>query len=401
MLKGLAFTLVLSGALFVTGAGAACAQQLRPDAFMSTEIALPPAEAARQVEMTAAALSSLAPQRPGVIDTYVLSASFWNDPVFESEAKEAAAILARRYDAAERTIILSAGRGGGQRLYPAATPDNFQAALGKIGATIDPSEDLVVVFVTSHGGQDGAVALQEKDRLAGALRANHLRASLQQAGIRNKVLIISACFSGHFIPPFISDPGAIVLTAAAADKTSFGCEPSRDWTFFGDALFNHALRGGESLTEAYEDALKLISAWEGDLHAKWEAMTPAQKKQSPEPLSSNPQSNIGDVVESLVAKAEGYGIALNCAGHLTFALDRAKTGRPLKGLGDVQVLQTARTGAETTAAAEGGARKRSSQDVAKAIAASAASVLQAFASQPADVTARAAKCSASASGHAD
>jgi hypothetical protein len=31
----------------------------------------------------------------------------------------------------------------------------------------------------------------------------------------------------------------VVLTAAAADKTSFGCEPSRDWTFFGDALFNH------------------------------------------------------------------------------------------------------------------------------------------------------------------
>jgi hypothetical protein len=395
MLKGLASTLVLSGALLVTGAGAACAQQLRADAFMATEIALPPAEAARQVEMMAAALSSLAPQRPGVTDTYVLSVSFWNDPVFESEAKEAAAILARRYDASERTIILSAGRGGGQRVYPAATPDNFQAALGKIGATIDSNEDLVVVFVTSHGGQDGAVALQEKDRLGGALRANHLRASLQQAGIRNKVLIVSACFSGHFIPPFISDPGAIVLTAAAADKTSFGCEPSRDWTFFGDALFNHALRGGENLTEAYDDALKLISMWEGDLHAKWEAMTPAQKKQSPEPLPSNPQSNVGDVVESLVAKAEAYGIAVNCAGHLSFALDRAKTGRPLKGLGDVQVLQAARTAIEASAGAEGATRKRSPQDVAKAIAASGASVLQAFASQPADVTARASKCSGS------
>jgi hypothetical protein len=399
MLKRLVFTLALSGALFVTGAGIAHGQQ-QTDAFIATEIALPPAEAARQVEMMATALSSLAPQQPGVTNTYVLSASFWNDPVFEAEAKEAAAILARRYDAAERTIILSAGRGGGQRAYPAATPDNFQAALGKIGAIIDPSEDLVIVFVTSHGGQDGAVALQEKDRLGGALRANHLRASLQQAGIRNKVLIVSACFSGHFIPPFISDPGAMVLTAAAADKTSFGCEPSRDWTFFGDALFNHALRGGESLTQAYDDALKLISTWEGDLHAKWEAMTPAQKKQSPEPLPSNPQSNVGDTIEPLVAKAEAYGTAVNCAGHLTFALDRAKTGRPLKGLGDVQALQTARTATEARAGAQGAVRKRSPQDVAKAIAASAASVLQAFASQPADVTARAAKCSVSGAGQA-
>ena len=91
-----------------------------------------------------------------MVDTYVLSASFYNDPVFESEAKEAAAVLARRYDAEGRTIILSAGRGATvARTYPAASPNNFQAALGKIGATIDPNEDLVVVFVTSHGGQDG------------------------------------------------------------------------------------------------------------------------------------------------------------------------------------------------------------------------------------------------------
>jgi len=406
MLKRLALATALSLALL--GTGAAHAQRLPPGqpqrpidplggAFGVTEAAMPPAEAARQVEMMAAALSSLQPQRPGVVDTYILSVSFWNDPVFEAEAKEAAAILARRYDAPDRTIILSAGRGGGApRTYPAATPNNFQAALGKIGATIDPAEDLVILFMTSHGAQDGTVALQEKDRMGGGLRVLPLRASLQQAGIRNKVVIVSACFSGHFIAPFISDPGAMVLTAAAADKTSFGCEPSRDWTYFGDALFNHALRGGAPLIEAYDDALKLITVWEDDLRAKWDTLTAAQKKQSPEPLPSNPQSNIGDVIEPLVMRAELYGIAVNCAGHLSFALDRAKTARPLKGLGDVQALQIARTAAEARASAEGLARKRSQQDTARAIVASAASVLQMFSAQPADVTARTARCAAPA-----
>ncbi|MDP3736641.1 MAG: C13 family peptidase [Hyphomonadaceae bacterium] len=401
MLKKLALGLALCGAL-LAGAGSAGAQQGRqlapvdPSAgFGVGEGAMQPAEAAAQVELAAKALSQIAPQRPGVVDAYVLSVSFYNDPVFEKEASEAAAILGRRYDAAERTIILSAGRGANvARTYASASPNNFNAALGKIAATMDLNEDLLVLFMTSHGSQDGTVAIMEKGRMQGGLRPLQLRLALQQAGIRNKVVIVSACFSGNFIPPFISDPGATILTAAAADKTSFGCEPSRDWTFFGDALFNHAMRGGQGLNEAYRDALTLISGWEADLHKQWEAMPPAQKKNSPEPEPSNPQNNLGDNVIPLVEKAEAYGLAVNCAGHLGFALDRARSGRPLKGLADMQVIQTSKAAVDARAMSEGATRKRSSQDVAKAIAVTSASTAQLFSAQPADVTSRAARCAA-------
>ena len=397
MLKGLALAGALCGAALAADAASAQQQQgLDPASFAAGETAFAPAEAARQAELIAASLNAIPPQRAGVVDTYVLSAAFWDDPVFESEAKEAAAILGRRYDASDRTIILTAGKGGGARTYPAASPNNFQAALGKIGATIDPNEDLVVVFMTSHGGPDGTVAIQEKQRLMGGVRALNLRSSLQQAGIKNKLVIVSACFSGNFIPPFIRDPDATVLTAAAADKTSFGCEPSRDWTFFGDALFNHALRGGAGLIRSYNDALTLISAWEDDVHAKWVAMTPSQKKATAEPQSSNPQNNLGDNVTGVIDKAEAYGLAVNCAGHLGFALDRARSGRPLKGLADMQKISTAKADAEARASSEGAARKRSQQDTARAIAAAAASVLQVFNAQVADVTSRAAYCVAPA-----
>jgi len=384
--------------LIAAGAGTAAAQQQQgPPPFGASEAALPPGEALKQVELMAQTLAQLQPQRPGVVDTYVLSASFYNDPVFESEAKEAAAVLARRFDAEGRTIILSTGRGANvPRTYPSATPNNFQAALGKIGATIDPNEDLVIVFTTSHGGQDGTVALMEANRMQGGLRPLSLRTALSQAGIRNKVIIVSACFSGHFILPFSSDPGALVLTAAAADKTSFGCEPSRDWTYFGDALFNHALRGGSSLLESYDDALSLIATWEKDLHVKWEALPASQKKPGTEPLPSNPQSNVGDAVDSVVAKAEAYGLAINCAAQLSVAVDRAKTGRPFKGLSDWAALSTAQLAAQARAVAEGAKRQRSTSDVAKAVAATAAGVLQLYNAQPADVTSRTAKCAAPA-----
>jgi hypothetical protein len=394
MLKGLA----LGSALLVTvglAPGAALAQQQRDPLagqFGVMEVAMSPADAARDVELIGSALANLPPQRPGVVDTYVLSASFWNDPVFEREASEAAGILGRRYDATERTVILSAGRGPTTpRTYASSTPNNFNAALGKIGKIIDPKEDLVVVFFTSHGGQDGAVAIQEKGRMGGALRALNLRTALQQAGIGNKLVIVSACFSGHFILPF-SDPNTVVLTAAAADKTSFGCEPSRDWTFFGDALFNHALRGGSNIIDSFDEARALITRWEGDVHATWEAAPAAQRARQPAPQQSNPQSNVGDSALAVISAAESYGNSISCAGHLSFALDRAKTGRPLKGISDLAAITSTQSAAQGRASSQGAARGRSQQETARAIAATAANVLQVFNAQTADVTAHAVKC---------
>jgi hypothetical protein len=366
--------------------------QLPPDAILAQEIALSPAEAAKQVDLISAALSAVPPQRPGVIDTYVLSVSFWNDPQFEQEAKEAAAILGRRFDAVDRTVFLSAGQSGLEHKFPVATPNNFNAALGKIGATIDPKEDLVVIFMTSHGSPDGSVALMEKNRLSGALRPEPLKAALDQAGIRNKVVIVSACFSGHFVPVFFSDPNAAILTAAAPDRTSFGCQVIGDWTYFGDALFNHALRGARSLSDSYEDALKIITHLEDDLHKEWVNMPPAQKRQTPEPMPSNPQGNVGAQIGPMVEKAEAFGLAVTCAGHLSLAYDRARVGRPLKGLNDAAALLAAKNAYEAKAQKEGALRKRTPQEIGKAFGASASSVLQLFNAQQADVTARAAEC---------
>ena len=76
---------------------------------------------------------------------------------------------------------------------------------------------------------------------------------------------------------------------------------------------------------------------------------------------------IGNVI-ALVEKAEAYGIAVNCAGHLAFALDRARSGRPLKGLSDMQAIQSAKASTDAAAISEGATRKRSSQDVDRRVA---------------------------------
>ncbi len=75
------------------------------------------------------------------------------------------------------------------------------------------------------------------------------------------MLVLSACYSGSFVSD-LSDDNTLILTAARSDRTSFGCSNEREWTFFGDAYFNHALRKERSFIRAYERARVLIESWE-------------------------------------------------------------------------------------------------------------------------------------------
>ena len=88
-----------------------------------------------------------------------------------------------------------------------------------------------------------------------------LAAALEQEGIKNRLVIVSACFAGIFVPPLANDD-TIVLTAADAKNTSFGCGAERDWTYFGDALFRQSLRHGRDLQQAFDNARSLIHGWE-------------------------------------------------------------------------------------------------------------------------------------------
>lgn len=285
ILAGAALASVLAGSAFAQQGGG----QRDPfnGQFGAVEIAAAPAEAARQAAALGAALDALAPQRPGELDVYIIAASLWSDPVFEREATQAAAALAQHLGAQQRAIVLSAG-GELTRTLPAAGPNDLAAAIGRVGALADPAEDLVVVFLTSHGQPNGSIALREAQRLAAQLRPAHLRDLLAAAGVANRVVIVSSCFSGAFIPPLM-DERTIVLTAAQSDRSSFGCQPEREWTFFGDALFAQALPRERSLLDAFERAKGLIAQWE------------RERNLSP---PSNPQAHVGSRAAALLAEAE-------------------------------------------------------------------------------------------------
>ena len=206
-----------------------------------------------------AALSALAPQTPGAADAYVLTIALDSDPVFAREAREAAQVLSARYAAQGRTLTL-AGPDGTRDEHPHGSITALLLALDHLGKVMDPAEDVLVLYTTSHGADVG-LAYHYGDYGYGVLSPQRLKAALEEAGIRRRVLLISACYSGVFVP-VLASPDTAILTAAASTRTSFGCRAENDWTFFGDALINRALRQPVSLDAAARMASRSVAEWE-------------------------------------------------------------------------------------------------------------------------------------------
>jgi hypothetical protein len=143
---------------------------------------------------------------------------------------------------------------------PVANRTNFAAAVHAIAGIMNKDEDVLLVFITSHGSPAG-VGLVLADALSVVLSPDHVASVLDREGIKNRLIIVSACYSGVFAKR-LAAANSIVLTAADENSPSFGCSNEREWTFFGDAFFNQSLSEGVSLKEAFEDAKVKISQWE-------------------------------------------------------------------------------------------------------------------------------------------
>jgi hypothetical protein len=207
------------------------------------------------------ALAGLGPQKPGVVDAYIVVVGLDSDPIFGREAREAGKVLSRRYNAAGHTIVLAGTDGDGPSTLPNGSPRNLAVALARVAELMDTKQDVLVLYTAGHGAKVG-LAYHDADDGFGIIPPARMARMFDELGIKNRLLILSACFSGIFVPTLSSDTTAL-FTAASADRTSFGCQSDRDWTFYGDAMINNALRQPVPLAKAGENAQALIAKWEG------------------------------------------------------------------------------------------------------------------------------------------
>ncbi|HEX7971158.1 MAG TPA: C13 family peptidase [Thiobacillus sp.] len=216
-------------------------------------------------------LNSLQAQRPHVSDLYFVGfAGYgWQD-VFMKEMNTVHALFDSRLDTRGRSLALI-NNAQTQATAPIATTTALQAALKRVGGLLDPEEDVLFLFVTSHGSDDPAfVSVDNNGLQLTQLTPARLKAALAATPIKWKVIVVSACYSGSFIPA-LRDDNTLVITASRADRNSFGCDARNSMTEFGRAYFVEALKQTKSFTAAFELARTRIAARE-----KAEGLTPSQ-----------------------------------------------------------------------------------------------------------------------------
>lgn len=209
------------------------------------------------------ALETLQPRLPGQINFYAIAvAAGGSQQLFAREARLALQIAATRFGARYRGgLLLSNGQDDILRT-PLATRSNVSTALRAVGDRIEPAQDIAFVYLASHGSRDAELAtdLPNDDELS-PISAASVAKALAHAGIKRRVIVISACFAGSWIPALASDD-TIVIAAARRDRTSFGCDDTRRLTYFGQAFLTGSAASGASLRDTFEAARKLVAHWE-------------------------------------------------------------------------------------------------------------------------------------------
>lgn len=232
-------------------------------------------------------LAALAPERHGVEDLYFVGvAADSSQDTFSEEVSSIRELFDERFDTAGRSVVLL-NSPASLTEQPIATVSNLRATLAYLGSTIDTEEDVVLLHIATHGDSDYRLAFDLPPLELDQLTPSALARMLADSGIKWKVIIISACFSGGFIEP-LRDENTLVITASDALHPSFGCRYDSDYTWFSEALYDEALRETFSFAEAFAAAKKTVSERE-----RAEGFPP-----------SNPQIAMGSAIRKKLATLE-------------------------------------------------------------------------------------------------
>ncbi|BCX70709.1 C13 family peptidase [Pseudomonas izuensis] len=153
---------------------------------------------------------------------------------------------------------------------PMATRENLRRAAVTLAERSGP-EDLIFIYLTSHGTSEHELVLDQPRMELADLPADELAAVLAPLKNRDKIIVISSCYSGGFIPA-LKDERTLIMTASRADRVSFGCSEEANFTYFGDALFAQALNQTDDLEQAFKRAKATVA--ERELADSYEASEP-------------------------------------------------------------------------------------------------------------------------------
>lgn len=198
-------------------------------------------------------LAALRPERAGVDDLYLVGvAADSEQDTFYKEIESVKRLLDGRFDTLGRSITLVNNPGTLQE-FPIASVSNLRSTLAHLGSILDTDNDILLLHIATHGSSDHRLVFDLPPLELQQLSPTALARMLVDSGIKWKVIVISACFSGGFIEP-LKDANTLIITASDAIHSSFGCNYDSEYTWFSQAFYDQALRGTYSFIDAFERA---------------------------------------------------------------------------------------------------------------------------------------------------
>ncbi len=215
-----------------------------------------------QPELLGSAIDALKPRNPGKMNLYVVAfAGDGSENVFRNEVEYAEKLFSKRFGADGHVIVLE-NNPASISARPLATLTNLRLALSAVAEQMDPAEDILLLYLTSHGSHDHQLYVALDPLPLNQITPEDLAEALKTSpSMRWKVLVVNACYSGGFIDE-LRDDSTMVITAARSDRTSFGCGSESEITYFGNAFLADALNATTSIPEAFAKARSLVAQWE-------------------------------------------------------------------------------------------------------------------------------------------
>ncbi|MDR1062830.1 MAG: C13 family peptidase [Azoarcus sp.] len=209
-----------------------------------------------QPRLLAERLAGIEAGKAGVPEIFFLGVAGSEEGVFMREVIAVEQLFRDHYATAGHSMILVNNPAMAKKA-PFASRESLTQALRRIGERMNGAEDLLFLFLTSHGVADHRFSIKLWPFEFADLTPQVLRKALDDAGIQHRAVVVSACYSGGFVPD-LADANTLVITASSADRNSFGCEDANDLTDFGRAYFGEALQETRSFVEAFERARSAI-----------------------------------------------------------------------------------------------------------------------------------------------
>lgn len=180
---------------------------------------------------------------------------------FDNGREDLTAAFARQGTIASTVQLSTSTKYIGSRGVLAATAENIVGAFTNLNAK---SGEGCLVHLTSHGAKGQGFYL----KLAGILPPDALAQLVNKAcGDQPTVVLVSACYSGQFIIDALKGPNRVILTAARADRPSFGCSADTEYTYWDHCLLNE-IPNSRSWSELYGKVQACITEKEAALGAQ-------------------------------------------------------------------------------------------------------------------------------------